>query len=111
MNLPDALRLIAAKSPNNVQNAIRALRGAHRPDALSRRPVQYVLEQALVDPLADFTSAERADIAALLSGDSDDARTLDIRLRVAPAEKTRVQELADEAGMTVSDFVRSCIGL
>lgn len=107
MNLSDALRLIAAKSPNNVQGAIRALRTAqHRPDA---RPVQYVLEQALVDPLADFTPDERAGIAALLGGST--TRDLDIRIRVNADEKQRVQEVAEEAGMTVSDFIRKKIGL
>jgi len=108
MNLSDALRLIAAKSPNNVQNAVRALRTAqHRPNA---RPVQYVLEQALIDPLADFTPDERAGIAELL-GTDEEARTLDIRLRVSAIEKEHVQQMADEAGLNVSDFIRSRIGL
>lgn len=108
MNLFDALRLIAAKSPNNVQNAIRALRTAqHRPNA---RPVQYVLEQALVDPLADFTKEERAGIVALISGE-DETRSLDLRVRVNAAEKEQVQRAADEAGLTVSDFIRERIGL
>lgn len=109
MNLPDALRLIAAKSPNNAQGAVRALRTAqHRPDA---RPVQYVLEQALTDPLAEFTPDERVGIAALLGGAQDSARNLDVRIRVNADEKQRVQELADEAGLTVSDFIRERIGL
>lgn len=108
MNLSEALRLIAAKSPNNAQGAIRALRTAQRrPDA---RPVQYVLEQALVDPLADFTPEERAGVAALLGGD-DEARTSDIHLRVSATEKERIQKMADEGGLTVSDFIRERIGL
>jgi hypothetical protein len=107
MDMDEALRLIIARSPNNVQNAIRAIRTAqNRPNA---RPVQYVLEQALIDPMADFTPAERAGIAALLQG--DDTRSYDIRLRVTAEEKTEVQRLADAAGMTVSDFIRSRIGL
>ena len=108
MDMDKALRLIIAKSPNNYQGAIRALRTAqHRPNA---RPVQYVLEQALVDPVAEFTASERAGIAALLSG-NDEARTLDIRLRVSADEKAEVQRMAEESGMTVSDFIRSKIGL
>lgn len=108
MDMDEALRLIAAKSPNNVQNAIRALRTAQRrPNA---RPVQYVLEQALVDPLAEFTNKEREGIAALLQG-SDETRSSDIRLRVTAAEKDRVQQMADEADQTVSDFIREKIGL
>lgn len=108
MDMDEALRLIIAKSPNNVQNAIRALRTAQRrPDA---RPVQYVLEQALIDPLANFTPDERAGIAALLDSD-DDARTLDIRLRVNADEKAEVQRMAEADGLNVSDFIRSKIGL
>lgn len=109
MELLDALRLIAAKSPNNAQGAIRALRTAqNRPSA---RSVQYVLEQALVDPLAEFTPAERTSIAALLGGESADNRTLEIRFRVTRDEKERVTAMADEAGLTVSDFIREKIGL
>lgn len=104
----DALRLIAAKSPNNVQNAIRALRTAQtRPNA---RPVQYVLEQALIDPLADFTPAERAGIAAHIVA-PDDIRSHLLQARVTPDELDRVRAMADEAMMTVSDLIRSQIGL
>lgn len=108
MDMDEALRLIIAKSPNNFQGAIRALRTAQRrPNA---RPVQYVLEQALVDPLANFTSAERSNIAALLSGE-DDTRADVLRLRVTADEKSDVQHAADEAGLTVSEYIRSKLGL
>lgn len=108
MDMDEALRLIIAKSPNNFQGAIRALRTAQRrPTA---RPVQYVLEQALIDPLADFTPAERSGIAALLDGDNE-SRALDIRLRVSADEKDRVQAMADVAGLNVSDFIRLKIGI
>lgn len=109
MDLADALRLIAAKSPNNVQNAVRALRTAqYRPDA---HIVQYVLEQALIDPLTDFTAEERGGIAALLSGTPDEQRTLDIRVRVSANEKALVQQWASAAGLTVSNYVRQQLGL
>lgn len=108
MNLDDALRLIAARSPNNVQNAVRALRTAQRrPNA---RPVQYVLEQALRDPLAEFTAQERSAIAALL-GDTSDARTADIRARVTADEKAQAERIAAERGMTVSEVIRHAFGL
>lgn len=107
MTLQDALRLIAVKSPNNTQNATRALRTAqNRPNA---RPVQYVLEQALIDPLATFTAEERAGIAALIG--SDDTRSRVLQVRVTADEMAQVQQAADEAGQTVSDFIRSRIGL
>lgn len=108
LDIETALRLVIAKSPNNVHGAVRALRTAqHRPNA---RPVQYVLEQALVDPLADFTPGERASIAALLSG-ADVTRADVLRLRVTADEKADVQHAADEAGVTVSEYIRSRLGL
>ncbi len=38
-------------------------------------------------------------------------RTLDIRIRVNTDEKVQVQELAQAAGLTVSDFIRQRLGL
>jgi hypothetical protein len=38
-------------------------------------------------------------------------RTVDVRLRVTPAEKARIHEAADAEGVTVSDYIRSRIGL
>lgn len=108
MDMDKALRLIIAKSPNNLQGAVRALRTAQRrPNA---RPVQYVLEQALTDPLADFTPAEREGIAALLSGE-DDTRADVLRLRVTADEKSNVQQAADDAGLSMSEYIRFKLGL
>lgn len=107
MDIFDALRLIAAKSPNNVQGAARALRTAQqRPDS---RPVQYILEQALRDPIADFMPAERSAIAALLNGDA--TRNQELRLRVNADEKAVVQAAAEAEGLSVSDYIRHRIGL
>ncbi len=38
-------------------------------------------------------------------------RTLDIRIRVNADEKVQVQESAQAAGLTVSDFIRQRLGL
>lgn len=108
MNLADTLRLIAAKSPNTSGEAARALGSVKRPES---RPVQGALERALSDPAATFTPDERAVIAGHLTGGSGGTRSLEIRLRVTPDEKERVQVMADEARLTVSDLIRQRLGL
>lgn len=108
MDIDKALRLIIAKSPNNFNNAIRALRTAqNRPNA---RPVQYVLEQALRDTSASFTTEERTGIAAHLSAENYN-RTDMLRVRVTTNEKVNVELAAEEAGLTVSEYIRSKLDL
>ena len=43
--------------------------------------------------------------------DTGEARTLNLIVRATAAEKARVQALADAAGQSVSDYIRSRIGL
>lgn len=109
MNTADALRLIAAKSPDQMRNAIRTLQSVMNETPVAQQRAQKVIGWALQDPQAEFTAEERQDLAMLLGG--SDNRTVDIRLRVTPAEKADVQRMADNAGLTVSDFIRHRIGL
>lgn len=109
MNTADALRLIAAKSPDQMRNAIRTLQSVQNNTPVAAQRAQKVIGWALQDPQADFTVGERGALAALLGG--SDNRTLDIRLRVTPSEKAEIQRMADDAGMTVSELIRSKIEL
>lgn len=109
MNTADALRLIAAKSPDQMRNAIRTLQSVLNDTPIAVQRAQKVISWALQDPQGEFTTDERAALAALLGG--SDTRTLDVRVRVTPAEKAGIQAMADEAGLTVSDFIRRGIGL
>lgn len=111
MELINALRLIAGKSPAALHEALGALRAQQTQSPLALRRADRAIELALQDPQAGFTADERQALAALLSGTPDGARTLDVRIRVNADEKQRVQEMAEEAGMTVSDFIRGKIGL
>lgn len=111
MNISDALRLIAGKSPDALHEALGALKGQQVKSPMAQRRADRAIEMALRDPQAGFTSAERVELAALLSGAGNETRSLDVRVRVTVEEKERIQEMADEAGMTVSDFIRTRIGL
>jgi hypothetical protein len=110
MEIEQALRLAVAKSPATLTEAPRALRALGRSPIATQR-AQRVLEIALTDPQATFTEQERSELAALLAATGDDTRSVDIRLRVTPAEKADIQSMADEAGVNVSVFIRSKIGL
>jgi hypothetical protein len=104
----DVLQLIAAKSPATSGQAARALRSVARPES---RPIQYALELALDDPAATFTEEERAAIAEHIAHDHGELRALDIRLLVNAGDRQKIQAMADDAGMSVSNFIRTKLGL
>lgn len=69
-------------------------------------------EQALDDTTATFSPEERLLLATLLGAPLlEHVRGLDIRLRVSKSEKAQVQQAADEAGLSVSNYIRRCVGL
>lgn len=109
--MDNALRLVIAKSPFLLNEAPKALRALNSRSPLAQRRAERAIEYALSDPQATFTEDERLALAQLISGDAGEVRNLDIRLRVSADEKSEVQHMAEEAGMTVSDFIRSKIGL
>lgn len=110
MNLDEALRLVIAKSPLTINEAPKALRALLNNTPTAHTRAERVIEYALRDPQATFTTDERSLLAGMLTS-VDQQRNLDIRVRVNADEKTEVQQMATEAGMTVSDFIRSKIGL
>lgn len=105
----DALRLIVTKSPAAFQEAAKTLAAR----VVLPLRISNVAAMALRDTVAQWTAQDRAQIANLLQPepDNDETRNLDIRFRVNQAEKTAIQAAADQAGMTVSDYIRKCIGL
>lgn len=99
MTITDVLKLIITKSPDNALHAVKALRSAERYPHL--RKVQIVLERALVDPVARFTDAERDAIASHLMPAS---KLLSVR--ITANQNAELARRADEADMSVSDYVR-----
>lgn len=110
--MKEALRIIVAKSPAAGGQAMQAIRAAEVNSPVAQARYDRVVEIALSDPQADFEPAERTLIAQYVGGGNGEAlRTMDIRIRVNAGEKASVQEMAREAGQTVSDFIRERIGL
>lgn len=109
----DALRLIITKSPAAMREAIAAIRAIDAKSPMVQHRYNTVVDLALSDPQAEFTTQERAMIAENLESASrgGDAKTVDVRVRLTTNEKATVQEMAQAEGMTVSNFIRSRIGL
>ncbi len=100
MTLTEVLKLIIAKSSDNALQAVKALRSAEKFPHL--RKVQSVLEHALADPSARFTDEERDAIASHLMPVS----TMLLSVRITADQNAELRHRADEADMTVSDYVR-----
>jgi hypothetical protein len=104
MELTDAIKLIAVNCPSIQREAIKTLRAGA--GTLQMR-YNWLVEQALDDPEARFTPAERAALIELVEPLDADTQSEVIRCRVTPAEKARAQARADaESGGNLSDLVR-----
>ena len=62
-NKINALRLIAAKSPNAMREAINTIRAINLNSPVAQRRYNRVVEIAFNDPQAEFSADERAMIA------------------------------------------------
>lgn len=108
----EALKLIAARSTLAAGDAIKCIRAIDNDSPAVQHRYNSVVEVALNDPGAEFSGTERAQILAhVVSTAENEARTLDVRVRVNQAEKAAIQEMAAKAGLTVSDFIRDRLEL
>jgi hypothetical protein len=105
--MTNLLALIAGRSPAAARMAADAILSAQNKSPMAAARAARAARFALGDSQATFTDAERRQIAEML----DTERGVDIRLRVTADEKADVQAMAESAGLTVSDFIRSKIGL
>ena len=65
-------------------------------------------QAALADPEANLTAEERRLIASFVEPEQGDApRSFMLRVRLTESERDRIQQLADEAGMDMSEYVRT----
>jgi hypothetical protein len=110
MEYQAAMQLLASRSPAAAREAARTIRRLSIQSPVAAQVARRVIATGLGDPEAELSLEERDELAALLAGDVG-GRILDIRLRVTPEEKRRIQAMADAERLTVSDFVRERIGL
>jgi hypothetical protein len=104
----NALTIIAGGSPAAARMATDALRAQQNGSPMAAARAARAARAALEDPRATFTDAERREIATLLESDRDAAP---IRFRVSPDERARLEQMASDAGLSISDFIRQKIGL
>jgi hypothetical protein len=100
------LAIIAGGSPAAARTAADAIRAEQVGSPMAAARAARAARLALDDPQATFSATERRQISDLL-----DDRAVDIRLRVTDAEKERVQQMALDAGLTVSALIRQRLGL
>jgi 16S rRNA U516 pseudouridylate synthase RsuA-like enzyme len=105
--MTDPLVIIASGSLAAARTAADAIRAREVGSPMAGARAARAARIALDDPQATFTEQERRVIVELLETERSDV----LRLRVTPAEKAEVQRMAEDAGLTVSDFIRRRIGL
>jgi 16S rRNA U516 pseudouridylate synthase RsuA-like enzyme len=106
------LRMIAARSLEAQQEALGAIRAQQVHSPMAARRAERAAGIAFADQAVEWTPEERLALSELLGQDTDDTRTLDVRVRVTAGEKEQVKKMAAAAGFpNVSDFIRSRIGL
>lgn len=109
MGIYDALKLLAVKSPDTMREAIGSLRLPEDSPNLRMRYL-ILLDRAFSDPqAAPFTPAERAALIALAEPVNSGARDYTLRVRLTEVEQGTLQQLADTAGVSLSEYVRSRI--
>lgn len=112
MTEADALTTIIVRCPDLLRQATHALRAWRGTSPIREQTFARVILDALRQYGEEFSPEERAAMLALLPAtEENEARTLNIIIRATATEKSRVQARADEAGQTMSDYIRTRIGL
>lgn len=107
MTMEQALKIIVSKSPSTARDAMQCLQAIRAKSPMVQVRYNRVVEAAMSDQDADFTPDERAIIAEAVELPEGESRGFTLRVRLTPNEQADLQAAADEAGMTMSDYVRS----
>lgn len=113
MDTRELLGTIILRCPGLAHQAAGALRAHETKSPIARQRTLAVIADAIRLYGDEFSEDERAhlDGMARVAAGGKPHRTLNLIARVSADEKARVQQLADEAGQSVSDYIRSRIGL
>lgn len=111
--MQDALRIIAAKSPDARSEAVKTLQAISAGSPIVQHRYNRTIFLAFGDSQADFTADEHVLIASYL--DSLDSGTRDkfVQIRVTAAERADLELMAEESGYRgdVSAWTRHLWGL
>lgn len=106
--MSNPLAIIAGGSPAAARMATDALRAEQNGSPMAAARAARAARTALDDPHATFSADERRQIAELLENDRDAAP---VRFRVTADERARLEQMAEDAELSISDFIRQKIGL
>jgi hypothetical protein len=105
MDTTEILRLIVARAPSISGEAAKALQGSH----IHSRRLSTIAMHALRDPEADWTTDERAALAAIIVPD-DDARSRMFPMRFTESEYVQARNRADrETGGNLAELIRRLV--
>lgn len=105
--MSDALRTIIAKSPMAGSDAIDCLRAISVKSPVVQQRYNNVLGVALSDGDAHFTPQERTLLAEFAGGGEPETRSIMQPVRLSPAERQELEDAAQAAGQSLSDYIRS----
>ena len=107
--MEEALKLIISRSPNAAREAMQTIAAINAKSPMVSHRYNRTVDIALNDPQAEFSSEERALLAGNLAVFDDVIKTETIRFRATQAERAQLEELANSAGMNMSDYIRNKI--
>lgn len=101
--MKEALTEIVVRCESIAHEAMKTLRFTGR---TTQMRYQWLLEQALRDPAADWTPEERRMLMDLVEPLDEEPRARRLEIRLTEAERASLDNLASEAGVSVSEYVR-----
>lgn len=107
--MDEALRIIISKSADAATEAIQCIRAIQVKSPMVQQRYNRTVEIAFADPKASFAPEERSLIAEYLGGIEADSRGYMLRIRLTENERAELERMADEAQMSMSEYVRDQI--
>lgn len=102
----EILRLIAAKSDSIRGEAVKTIMALNNNSPIIQKRLNFVASNALRDSSV-FTQDEINRITLLLNTEEGEARDYTLPIRLTQSEREELQRLAGDAGMTMSEYIRS----
>lgn len=106
-SMESALRIIIARSPNATSEALATIAAIRAKSPVLQLRYNHAAELAFNDPGATFTAEERAEIAEHLGSGTEETRGYTIRVRLTDAERADLTRMAEAAGVSMSEYVRT----
>lgn len=109
IEMEQALRLIIAKSPNATSQALQCLAAIRAKSPVLQLRYNQCIQLALNDPAATWTADDRSLLAQYLDSGADDNRSYMLSVRLSIPERDYIQQQADAAGLSLSNWIRERI--